>query len=46
MQVLSGIEEAIKVGIEEMVVDGSTRQRLNPNQSMPALIPLDRPQTE
>ena len=27
-------------------VNGSTQQRLNPNQSVPALIPLDRPQTE
>ena len=24
-------------------VNGSTQQRLNPNQSVPALIPLDRP---
>ena len=27
-------------------VNGSTQQRLNPNQSVPTLIPLDRPQTE
>ena len=27
-------------------VNGSTQQRLNPNQSVPALIPLDRPQIE
>ena len=27
-------------------VNGSTQQRLNPNQSVPALIPLDRPQTK
>ena len=26
-------------------VNGSTQQRLNPNQSMPTLIPLDRPKT-
>ena len=25
---------------------GSTQQRLNPNQSVPVLIPLDRPQIE
>ena len=27
-------------------VNGSTQQRLNPNQSVPVLIPLDRPQIE
>ena len=27
-------------------VNGSTQQRLKHNQSVPALIPLDRPQTE
>ena len=27
-------------------VNGSTQQRLNTNQSVPALIPLDRPQTK
>ena len=27
-------------------VNGSTQQRLNPNQNVPALIPLDKPQTK